>query len=441
MTTEKILNHDSSDLHDEHDSQTNNQSNHMNQKNHSADKWDIPSDWEVAELGKITEKIGDGLHGTPEYINCSEYFFINGNNLKDGTIHISEGTKCVSEEEYLKHKKDLKYKSILLSINGTIGSVAFFKNEKIVLGKSAAYINCKDENIDFLFHYLQSKTVINFFEGELTGSTIRNLSLKSIREIPIPLPPLPEQKAIAQVLSTADAAIHTTEKLIAQKELRKKWLMQQLLTGKKRLKGFENTKWHLKSLEEVAEFKNGKAHENTIDENGKYIVVNSKFISTDGKVFKCSNENLCPLFIDDIVMVMSDIPNGKALAKCFYIEENEKYTLNQRICAIRAFKNTDSRFLFFILNRNIHYLSFDNGVGQTNLKKEEVLECPLLIPEKEEQTAIAQVLQAADKEISLLKMKSEKLKEQKKGLMQVLLTGKIRLNYDSSDFYDSNEKN
>ena len=211
---------------------------------------EIPGDWEVAELGKITEKIGDGLHGTPEYINCSEYFFINGNNLKEGTIHITEGTKCVSEEVYLKHKKDLKYKSILLSINGTIGSVAFFKNEKIVLGKSAAYINCKGENVDFLFHYLQSKTVINFFEGELTGSTIRNLSLKSIREIPIPLPPLPEQRAITQVLSTADTAIHTTEKLIAQKELRKKWLMQQLLTGKKRLKGFGG-EWKLITISKL----------------------------------------------------------------------------------------------------------------------------------------------------------------------------------------------
>ena len=129
-------------------------------------------------------------------------------------------------------------------------------------------------------------------------------------------------------------------------------------------------------------------------------------------------------------MVMSDIPNGKALAKCYYVEVNGKYTLNQRICSIKANNNTDSRFLFFILNRNVHYLSFDNGVGQTNLKKEEVLECPLLMPGKEEQTAIAQVLQAADKEINLLKAKAEKLREQKKGLMQQLLTGRVRLKID-----------
>lgn len=387
----------------------------------------IPSDWEVKELGKITEKIGDGLHGTPEYVGSSEYFFINGNNLKEGVIQTNDDTKCVSEEEYKKHKKDLKHKSILLSINGTIGNLAFFRNEKIVIGKSAAYINCKDENVDYLYHYLQSQSVVNFFEGELTGSTIRNLSLKSIREIPIPLPPLPEQKAIAHILGLMDSAINKNNQLISKKELRKKWLMQNLLTGKKRLKGFGKKKWHLKYLEEVAEFKNGKAHEHAIDENGKYIVVNSKFISTEGSVFKCSNENISPLKIDDIVMVMSDIPNGKALAKCFTINENEKYTLNQRICSIKVYENTDNRFLFFILNRNMHYLGFDNGVSQTNLRKEEVLECPLIMPDKEEQTAIAQVLQAVDKEIQLLKTKTEKLKEQKKGMMQVLLTGKKRL--------------
>ena len=179
--------------------------------------------------------------------------------------------------------------------------------------------------------------------------------------------------------------------------------------------GLKKTKWHLKSLEEVAEFKNGKAHENVIHEDGKFIVVNSKFISTESLVFKCSNENLSPLSKDDIAMVMSDIPNGKALAKCFYVNENGKYTLNQRICSIRAFENTDSKFLFFILDRNIHYLNFNNGVSQTNLRKEEVLECPLIMPEKKEQTTIAEVLKTADKEIQLIKAKDRKTEGAEKG--------------------------
>ncbi|TAH09224.1 MAG: restriction endonuclease subunit S [Sphingobacteriia bacterium] len=383
---------------------------------------EIPSDWEVAELGKITEKIGDGLHGTPEYINCSEYFFINGNNLKDGTIHISAGTKCVSEEEYLKHKKDLKYKSILLSINGTIGSVAFFKNEKIVLGKSTAYINCKDENVDFLFHYLQSKTVINFFEGELTGSTIRNLSLKSIREIPIPLPPLPEQKAIAQVLSTADAAIHTTEKLIAQKELRKKWLMQQLLTGKKRLKGFGG-EWEDVELGELLDY----------EQPTKYLVSNTLYddsystpVLTAGKTFVLGYTDEEHGICNDLPVVIFD--DFTTASK--YVD----FPFKAKSSAMKLLRPKTNVILKYVFEA-MQLMNYAVGGHERHwISKFVYLTVPC--PPIEEQTAIAQVLQAADKEINLLKAKVEKLREQKKWLMQVLLTGKKRLNLDSSDFYD-----
>src|SRR5690606_13463903 len=152
-------------------------------------------------------------------------------------------------------------------------------------------------------------------------------------------------------------------------------------------------KWHLRSLGDIAFFQNGKGHENYIVENGAYIVVNSKFISSEGKTIKFSNSNLSPLSKGEIVMVMSDVPNGKALGKCFLIDKNETYTLNQRICSIKAKEGVCNRFLYYILNRNSYFLSFDNGVGQTNIKKDEVIECPLNLPSIEEQTAIAEVLQ------------------------------------------------
>lgn len=99
------------------------------------------------------------------------------------------------------------------------------------------------------------------------------------------------------------------------------------------------------TLGQACDFFNGKAHEQSIDEKGKYIVVNSKFISSEGKTFKRTNEQLSPLFIGDIVMVMSDVPNGKALAKCFVIDKNDTYSLNQRICCIRS-KSFDTKYLF-----------------------------------------------------------------------------------------------
>ena len=137
-----------------------------------------------------------------------------------------------------------------------------------------------------------------------------------------------------------------------------------------------------KALEEVANFANGKGHEKDIFEEGKYIVVNSKFISTEGRVAKYSDKQICPLFIDDILIVMSDLPNGKALAKTFIVDMDEKYTLNQRIGAISV-KNSDKllpKFLHIILNRSTQLTKYDNGIDQTNLRKDQILGVQIPIP-------------------------------------------------------------
>ncbi|MFC4261402.1 restriction endonuclease subunit S [Ferruginibacter yonginensis] len=198
------------------------------------------------------------------------------------------------------------------------------------------------------------------------------------------------------------------------------------ITHKHSAAGFIPKEWEVNNLEKIAEFRNGKAHENIVDSEGKYIIINSKFISTEGEVAKYSKEILCPLSKGEIVMVMSDVPNGKAIAKCFYVKEDNLYTLNQRICAITA-KKVDPIFLYYALNRNKYYLTFDDGVNQTNLRKEEVLECPIPLPPLPEQKAIAQVLSTADAAIHTIEKLIAQKELRKKWLMQQLLTGKQRL--------------
>ncbi|MEM0517241.1 restriction endonuclease subunit S [Aequorivita flava] len=258
-----------------------------------------------------------------------------------------------------------------------------------------------------------------------TGSKVYGISKGNLQKFKIVLPTLPEQQKIATILSTWDSVIAKQEQLIIAKQEFKKGLMQLLLTGKKRFEGFEG-EWEEVKLSSVSTFTNGKAHEQDISLDGEFVVVNSKFISTDGKVRKNTNTQASPLKKDDIVMVMSDVPNGKALAKCYIIEENERYSLNQRICSLKA-KKMDVIFLWNQLNRNKYYLKFNDGISQTNLKKKEVLNCPILRPEIKEQQKIASVLSAADKEIGLLQSELATLRGQKRGLMQRLLTGEVRV--------------
>lgn len=200
-------------------------------------------EWEVKKLENLSSEIGDGIHATPDYVDSSDFYFINGNNLIRNSIQITDNTKCISKEEYYKYKNKLNDKTILLSINGTIGNIAFFRDEKVILGKSVAYINIHIFTYKYyIFYVLQTHTTSCYFEDELTGSTIRNLSLKSIRNTPVSIPPtLEEQKAIAQILSDMDAEIAALEKKRDKYKCIKQGMMQELLTGKTRLKINDDT--------------------------------------------------------------------------------------------------------------------------------------------------------------------------------------------------------
>lgn len=188
-------------------------------------------EWVEKSLDSLSTKISDGIHATPKYDDAGEYYFINGNNLIEGKIWIDEKTKRVSEEEYNKHKRDLSKSTVLLSINGTIGNIAVYNNEKVILGKSACYINVSEINADktFIIYYIQTNSTKNYFHSELTGSTIKNLSLKSIKETIIKVPvKSKEQQKIASCLSALDELINAQAAKIEQLQLHKKGLMQGL---------------------------------------------------------------------------------------------------------------------------------------------------------------------------------------------------------------------
>lgn len=189
-------------------------------------------------LEELATQIGDGIHTSPKYSENSDYFFINGNNLSEGEIKISDTALCVSEEEFKKHFKELNNITILYSINGTFGNIAFYKNQKVILGKSACYISCKlTVNLNYIFYILQSYPVSKFYENEMTGSTINNLSLASIRNTPITIPSDEnEQELIAQKISAINNKLKTEEIYLSKLQMLKSGLMSDLSSGKKRVK-------------------------------------------------------------------------------------------------------------------------------------------------------------------------------------------------------------
>jgi type I restriction enzyme, S subunit len=172
--------------------------------------YNLPKSWAWVRLGEIVSLLGDGIHGTPKYDETGDYFFVNGNNLNDGVIDFKTNTKRVSFFEFQKHKKELTDKTVLVSINGTIGNVAFYNGEKVLLGKSACYFNLFSQiEKQYIKKLIQCDYFIKHAFGTATGTTIKNVSLKTMREFCVPLPPLPEQHRIVakvdQLMALVDA--------------------------------------------------------------------------------------------------------------------------------------------------------------------------------------------------------------------------------------------
>ncbi len=184
--------------------------------------------WNTYALAEMCDGIGDGLHGTPEYDENGEYPFINGNNLIDGVIQINASTKKVNKKTYEKHYIKISQNAILLSINGTLGKIAFYNGEQVMLGKSACYCNLKDEvNRIFVYKIMKTDAFAGYLEDNSTKSTIKNVGLKAIREYRLIAPPLSLQNQFAVFAEYVDQQKQTVQQSLEKLELMKKALMQE----------------------------------------------------------------------------------------------------------------------------------------------------------------------------------------------------------------------
>ncbi|HIF9242971.1 TPA: restriction endonuclease subunit S [Photobacterium damselae] len=186
--------------------------------------FELPVGWEWRRLVHLVTVLGDGLHGTPEYSENGEYFFVNGNNLSNGSIQIKPETKRVSKEQYLKHKKDLNDRTVLVSINGTLGNVGFYNNEAVMLGKSACYFNLLHGiSKDYIKRLIESPYFRNYAFSVATGSTIKNLGLRAMNNFVLAVPSEAEQHRIVakvdELMALCDQLEQQTEASIEAHQL------------------------------------------------------------------------------------------------------------------------------------------------------------------------------------------------------------------------------
>lgn len=198
---------------------------------------DIPEYWEVWKLKRLCYRIGDGLHGTPEYDDNSGFLFINGNNLDEGEIRITDKTRTVTLSDFEKYNLSLREGTVLISINGTVGNLAIYSGEDIVLGKSAAFLECRKPLYNkFLFYVFKSQELINDYLSNAESTTIKNISLEALRSTRIGLPEVQEQVKISEFLDCElEKVDRTIEKIKSEIDLIQEYkttLIAEAVTGK-----------------------------------------------------------------------------------------------------------------------------------------------------------------------------------------------------------------
>lgn len=201
---------------------------------------EIPGHWVLNKLKYLSLDIGDGIHATPTYDEDGNVYFVNGNNIGEEYLVFKEDTNTISDTEYASYKLPLLTgNTVFVTLNGaTYGKISFYHGEKILLGKSAGFITLKStESREFIRYYLQSYTAKLIMDLSLLGSTIANLSLRTLRDFVIPYPPIEEQIQIVNHLnnrtSSIDAAVSKKEKIVDELIDYKKSLIYEVVTGKK----------------------------------------------------------------------------------------------------------------------------------------------------------------------------------------------------------------
>lgn len=394
--------------------------------------------WEKVKLKNIFHKVNGLWTGKKEpFVEVKVYTMTNF--TKDSLLDKNKEPREILASLAQFEKRRLEKGDILVEKSGggpkqPVGRAVLFdieNDENNTFSNFTTRLRLTEKYQDkiypnFVHHYLRLKYIDGETEKFQKNSTnIRNLQLDEYLEQSFSFPPLPEQQRIVSILDECFAAIDQA-KANAEKNLQNaKELFESYLR-----KVFDELalERNQTTLGASCEFFNGKAHEKEIDIAGDYIVVNSKFISSEGDTIKKTANQMFPLFTNDIVMVMSDVPNGKALAKCAIIDVDELYSLNQRICCIRS-DYYDTKFLYYQLNRHPYLLAFNNGENQTNLRKGDILNTPLTLPEIEVQRAVASKLDEVKGQAKQLETTYQKkvndLEELKRSILEKAFKGEL----------------
>ncbi len=396
----------------------------------------IPNGWKYDLLDKFATRCSGHTPSKsfPEYWDGGIKWISLADSFRLDQGYVYETDKEISEAGIANSSAELHpAETVVLSRDAGIGKSGVMA---VPMAVSQHFIAWKCDNTEklnswFLYNWLQLNKAE--FERQAVGSTIKTIGLPYFKKLKIAVPPYSEQKKIAQILSTWDKAITTTEQLLANSQQQKKALMQQLLTGKKRLLDkngvrFSGERKKIAIGKIIKEIKKEKeVNPNSIEL--LTVKLHYKGVTRSGK-FPNATERGRPYFRrykGELIIGRQNLHNGGI---AIVSDECNGLIASNAISSFEARKGVDINFILSVMSTEHLRFTVDNlagGTGQKEIGVRDLLSLSLIVPDFEEQQKIAAVLSTADQEITVLKQKLDALKQEKKALMQQLLTGKRRV--------------
>lgn len=376
----------------------------------------IPEEWLVESLIDCCDYV-DYRGKTPRKTQ-SGTLLITARNVRKGFIDYEESKEYVATDQYdlIMRRGKPQMGDVIITTEAPLGNVAQIDREDVALAQRIIKYRPRrpDLSANYLKHYLLSDRFQGILDSHASGSTARGIKGSVLHQLPVVIPRPDEEKAIATALSDADALIVAQDELIAKKRSTKQAVMQQLLTGEKRLAGFSG-KWEVKKLGELLSYEQPVKY---LVKDTEYSDTHSTPVLTAGKTFILGYtaeetgifRNLPTIIFDDFTTATKyvDFP--------FKAKSSAMKMLRPRSSSVNL------RFMF----ERIQLIDFSVG-DHKRYWISEYQDLEVEMPECEEQTAIASVASDMDAEIAALQARREKTNALKQGMMQQLLTGNIRL--------------
>lgn len=398
----------------------------------------IPKEWEVSTLRELTSLLTNGFVGTVtnHYVNSDDgIMYIQGFNVQENGYNLT-GIKRVSKQFHQRNMKSCLVAGDLLTIQtGDIGVTTLVPVEFEGSNCHALVITRLKRNAaepSFYCQLLNSAFGRRILKGIETGSTMKHLNITAMQYLSLPKPPLPEQRAIAEALSDVDALIAALDKLIAKKRDIKQATMQELLTGKTHLPGFSGV-WEVKRLGEItSRYTNGGTPSTLVPEYwtghipwitgadvvGQRVANIRRFITHDAVASSSTN-----VVDKGDLLVVSRTGVGKLAVAPFDIAISQDLT---GVKLVKELALTAFVFMYFDHKRFL-LTNLNQGTSIAGITRDVLADVAISLPSLDEQSAIASFISDMDAEITALEERRDKTYMLKQGMMQELLTGRIRL--------------